>query len=69
MLYPKEKMSYTPVYKGNKSADGWLILDIGNVELDGVTRVYIDMRDVDDVKKKKSSQDDALDKARKLLGG
>ena len=69
MLYPKEKMSYTPVYKGNKSQDGWIVLDIGNIELDGVTKVYIDLKDIEDVKVKKSAQEDALDKARKLLGG
>lgn len=69
MLFPKNKMGHTTSYQGNKSEDGWLILDIGNLELEGVTKVYIDMRDVGEIKSKKSKGDDALSKAKRLLGG
>jgi hypothetical protein len=69
MLFPKNKMSHTTSYEGNKSEDGWLILNIGNVELEGVTKVYVDLRDVDEVKKKAAKGADSLEKARRLLGG
>ncbi|MBP6963649.1 MAG: hypothetical protein KBC96_04495 [Armatimonadetes bacterium] len=69
MQFPKEKMSFTSSYKGEKSEQGWLVLDIGNVELEGVTKIEIDLQDVETVKKRKSTESDALDDARRLLGG
>lgn len=45
------------------------MLDIGNMELEGVTKVYIDLCDVDEIKKRAGKESEALDKARKLLGG
>ena len=69
MLFPKEKMDHTSTYQGNKSEEGWLVLNIGNMELEGVTKIYIDLNDVDVVKKKATKGVEALDKAKRLLGG
>jgi hypothetical protein len=69
MLFPKEKMSHTTTYRGDKSEEGWLILDIGNMELDGVSKIYIDLRDVEEVKERAAKSSEALERARKLLGG
>lgn len=69
MLFPKEKIGYTTSLQGNKSDEGWLVLNIGNVELEGVTKLYIDLREVDEIKQRASKESDALNKARKLLGG
>lgn len=69
MLFPKEKMKYASSYQGKSSDEGWLVLDIGGLELDGVTRVYIDLHDVEVVKQKKGKAADALDKTKRLLGG
>ncbi len=69
MQFPKEKMSFTSTYKGEKTDEGWLVLDIGNMELEGVTKIEVDLRDIDEVKKRKGKESDALDEARRLLGG
>ena len=69
MLFPKEKIGYTSSLQGNKSEEGWLVLSIGNVELEGVTKLYIDLNDVDEIKKRAGKESDALEKARRLLGG
>lgn len=69
MLFPKEKMSHTSVYQGNKSDEGWLILNIGNVELEGVTKIYVDLRDVEAVRERAAEKTDALTRAKQLLGG
>jgi hypothetical protein len=69
MLFPKEKIGHTTSYQGNKSEDGWLVLNIGNMELEGVTKVYIDLRDVGEIKARASKESDALDRAKRLLGG
>ena len=69
MLFPKEKIGHTTSYQGNKSEDGWLILNIGNMELEGVNKVYIDLRDVGEIKAHASKESDALDRTKRLLGG
>ncbi len=69
MLFPKEKIGHTNSYQGNDSEAGWLVLNIGNVELDGVTKVYIDLRDVQEIKQRAVKESDALADAKRLLGG
>lgn len=69
MLFPKEKIGHTNSYQGNKSDEGWLILNIGNVELDGVSKIYIDLNDIDSIKAKAAKENDALKRARLLLSG
>ena len=69
MRFPTEKMSHVTVYQGNKSEEGWLVLDIGNMELEGVSKIYVDLRDVEEVKRGTQRKSDALKKARDLLGG
>ena len=69
MLFPKTKMGHTSTYQGNESEEGWLILNIGNVELEGVNKIYIDLRDVEEVRERKSKESDALNRAKRLLSG
>ena len=69
MLFPKSKMSHTSTYQGNVSEDGWLILTIGNVELEGVTKIYIDLEDLEEIRGKSAKESEALNKAKRLLGG
>jgi hypothetical protein len=69
MLFPKKKIGFTSTYQGNRSEEGWLVLDIGNLELDGVTKLYIDMHDVEETKARKSKGSDSVSEIRKLLGG
>ncbi|HUV03616.1 MAG TPA: hypothetical protein VMX94_00745 [Armatimonadota bacterium] len=69
MLFPKERMGHTSTYQGNKSEEGWLILSIGNMELEGVNKVFIDLRDVEEVKERAAKESEALGKAKRLLGG
>ncbi len=69
MLFPKEKMSYTSTYEGKKSDDGWLVLNIGDVDLEGVSKIYIDLAEVEKLKTKKSKAQEALEEAKRLLSG
>jgi len=69
MLFPKEKIGHTTSYQGNKSDEGWLILNIGNMELEGVSKVYIDLREVAEIKARAAKESDALNQAKRLLGG
>lgn len=67
MLFPKEKIGYTSTYQGNKSDSGWLVLDIGNMELEGVNKLYIDLNDVETIKERKTKAGDAFSEAMRLL--
>lgn len=69
MLFPKTKMAHTSVYHGTKSDEGWLVLDIGNMDLEGVTKIFIDIKDVEDVKEKSQRGLDVLSSTKRLLGG
>ena len=69
MLFPKQKMSHTTIFQGDKTEEGFLVLNIGNVELEGVNKIYIDLRDLDEVKTKAAKESDALQNAKRLLGG
>jgi len=69
MLFPKNKMSHTTIFQGDKTEEGFLVLNIGNMELEGVNNIYIDLRDLDEVKKKAAKKSDALEDAKRLLGG
>lgn len=68
MLFPKEKIRHASIFRGNKTEEGWLVLDIGNMELDGVTKIYIDLQDIAEIKQRGEKEGDALSKARKLFG-
>lgn len=69
MLFPKKKMGFTSTYQGNKSEEGWLVLDIGNLELEGVTKLYIDMKDVAEAKTRRAKGSETVNDIRRLLGG
>jgi hypothetical protein len=69
MDFPKEKIGFQTTHRGEVSADGWLVLDVAKLDLDGVTKIYVDMRDVDAARARGGEQDEQLRKARELLGG
>lgn len=69
MDFPKRKLSFVTTHHGETTAQGWLVLDVANLDLDGVTKIYVDMRDVEAVRAQGDQQAEALRRARELLGG
>lgn len=69
MLFPKDKMAHTTTFQGNRSDEGWLVLDIGNMELEGVNKIYISVKDIEVIRSRSKKQIDALEEAKRLLGG
>jgi len=69
LKFPKEKISFTSTYEGKSSEAGWLVLDITAMDLEGVGKIYIDLADVAAVKERRQKETDALEQAKKLLGG
>jgi hypothetical protein len=69
MDFPRQKMRFTSTHSGNESEGGWLVLDIRNVDLEGVGQIVINLADVREIKAKGDQQDDLLRQVRSLLGG
>lgn len=69
MDFPKEKMQFVTSQAGNSSPQGWLVLNIANMDLDGVNRLVISLEEVDRLRAAGDQQSEKLRKARELLGG
>lgn len=69
MEFPKQKMRFTSTYGGDRSEAGWLLLDVRNVDLEGVTQIVLSLADVREVQAKGDEQAELLKRARSLLGG
>lgn len=67
MEFPKDKMEFSPTHEGKGTEQGWLVLDIRALDLEGVSKIYIDLSEVEKVKQKRVKEGDALQRARKLL--
>jgi hypothetical protein len=67
--FPKQKMRFTNTHGGDLSDEGWLVLDIRNVDLEGVGQIVISLADVRELKAKGDQQGELLKQAARLLGG
>jgi hypothetical protein len=69
MDLPKEKIGFLKSHRGEVTPEGWLVLDVANLDLDAVTKIYVDMRDVEAARIRGDEEAERLRKARELLGG
>jgi hypothetical protein len=69
MDLPKEKIGFLKSHRGEVTPEGWLVLDVANLDLDAVTKIYVDMRDVEAARVRGDEEAERLRKARELLGG
>ncbi|HLK56951.1 MAG TPA: hypothetical protein VKU00_10320 [Chthonomonadaceae bacterium] len=69
MLFPKNRMRFTTSYQGKTEPEGWIVLDLTGVELEGVNRLYLSMEDIQKLKQGGDTASDRLKQARSLLGG
>lgn len=68
MLFPKNRMRFASSYQGKDEPEGWLVLDLTGVDLDGVNKIYISMGDANAVKKGGDVAAERLKQARALFG-
>jgi len=69
MLFPKNRVRFTTSYQGKTEPDGWLVLDLAGVDLEGATKLYIPMADIEKLKQGGDVTSERLKQARALLGG
>ncbi|MCS6777018.1 MAG: hypothetical protein RMJ43_11255 [Chloroherpetonaceae bacterium] len=69
MRFPKRKMRFTAHYQGDTDPEGWIVLDIANTDLDGVSKLYLSLSDIQQVREGGDLAEERLRQARALLGG
>jgi hypothetical protein len=69
MNFPTAKMRVLSTHEGRSPARGWLELDFRAVDLDGVSRIYVDLDELERIRARGGEEGDVLEQARKLLGG
>lgn len=69
MLFPKSRVRFTHTYQGKTDPQGWYVLDLKGVDLDGATTLYLAAAELDALKARGDTASDRLKSAKALLGG
>ncbi|HZO86948.1 MAG TPA: hypothetical protein VFB38_01315 [Chthonomonadaceae bacterium] len=69
MLFPKSRMRFTTTYQGKSSPEGWIVLELTGVDLEGANKIYLPMEEIEKLKQRGDTAADKLKQARALLGG
>jgi hypothetical protein len=69
MDFPKNHLKYLRSRGEKESQNGWLVLDVKALDLEGVTKIYLNMDDVDAVQDRKAASEAEAERLKKLLGG
>lgn len=69
MLFPKNKMRFTTGYKDKTDPAGWIVLDLAGVDMEGATKVYLSVADLEKLRQAGDQASEKLKQARALLGG
>lgn len=69
MLFPKKRLRYTTLYQGKTDPDGWIVLDMMGADIEGASKLYLSMADIEGLKAGGDVTSDRLKQARDLLGG
>lgn len=69
MLFPKSRMRFTTVHQGKTEPDGFIVLDLNGVDLDGVNKIVLPVTDIQKLREGGDTAADKLKQARALLGG
>ena len=61
MQIPSRFLRVNPSYRGTESKEGWLEIDIKAVDIEGVSRLYVNLDDVARMKAKRGEASKLLD--------
>lgn len=68
MLFPKSRMRFTTSFQGKTEPEGWITLELTGADLEGVSKLYLSMEDIQKLKQGGDVTLDRLKQARALLG-
>ncbi len=61
MLFPDSRMEIAQSYQGKQPKNGWLVLRVTGMDLEGVDRIYIDLDQVEALREKRAQAKRALE--------
>jgi len=67
MRIPRERLEVKPTFEGKDSPAGWLEINLKGLDLDGVTKLYVDMADIEGLRARQGAADDLLKRLRGTL--
>jgi hypothetical protein len=68
MRVPLARMRFTRINEGHPAKDGFVVLDLKGLDMEGVNTLVLDLADVDAVRKAGDKQEDARKRLHDLLG-
>jgi len=69
MLFPKNRVRFTTTYNGKDDAEGWIVLDLKGIDLEGASKIYLPAADLHRLQEAGDTTTNRLKQARMLLGG
>ncbi len=69
MLFPKNRLKFTSTFQGKTDPDGWIVLDLKGADIEGATKVYLSLTEIEKLKAGGDATTQRLQQARNLLGG
>jgi len=69
MRFPKQRLRFVKVHDGHTSPDGFLVLNLKGLDIEGATTLVLDMAEVETARASGDQQEEAKRRARELLGG
>ncbi len=68
MRLPKERLKFSEGYQGRESPAGFIVLNLRGLDLEGINELWLDLALVDEIRAKKSAQDDAAAQFKAMFG-
>lgn len=69
MLFPKSKMRIVETWDGRENQNGYLELNVAAVDIEGASKITINLDEVEALRGQRSAESESLKQARRLLGG
>jgi hypothetical protein len=68
MRIPAKRLRCQRSFDGRVEGEGYLVIDLKGLDMDGVTTVVLGLEDVDSARSRSGEQGDARERLRGLLG-
>lgn len=68
MRFPKERIRYAKVHEGRSDPEGFVLLDIKGLDIEGATKLVLRFADVAEARDRGMESESAAERVRALLG-
>jgi hypothetical protein len=68
MRFPRQRIAYVTTFEGHAAPEGFIVLDLKGLDLEGVTKLVLDGEHLSDARNQGERRQDAAQNLRNLLG-